>query len=240
MTPGPPRSTGAASWPASARRPRCRTTAGPPRGPRPAPAPGCRSGSARNRRAGSRSSPVGTGSPLNTLVQGAWALLLSRWSGEREVQLGTTVSGRPADLPGADTVTGLFITISARPGCGRRRGPLRRLAARGAGGAGRGPPARPPALNALHGLSRPPAGTPLFDSLVVFENYPVGDATAGAHGLALRDLDAREATNYPSPSSSRPVTGSPSNSATTRGTSTRPPPPPGRAAADTLHALVAS
>ncbi|MET7442668.1 condensation domain-containing protein, partial [Streptomyces sp. NPDC005568] len=47
---------------------------------------------------------------LNTLVQGAWALLLSRWSGEREVCFGTTVSGRPADLPGADTITGLFIT----------------------------------------------------------------------------------------------------------------------------------
>jgi NRPS condensation-like uncharacterized protein len=33
---------------------------------------------------------------LNTLVQGAWALLLSRYSGEEEVLFGATVSGRPA------------------------------------------------------------------------------------------------------------------------------------------------
>ncbi len=47
---------------------------------------------------------------LNTLIQGAWALLLARSGGERDVCFGTTVSGRPADLPGADTITGLFIT----------------------------------------------------------------------------------------------------------------------------------
>src|ERR1043165_626695 len=37
---------------------------------------------------------------LNTLVQGAWALLLSRYSGEQDVLFGATVSGRPADLAG--------------------------------------------------------------------------------------------------------------------------------------------
>ena len=35
---------------------------------------------------------------LNTLVQGAWALLLSRYSGEEDVVFGATVSGRPASL----------------------------------------------------------------------------------------------------------------------------------------------
>ncbi|MFJ4323024.1 non-ribosomal peptide synthase/polyketide synthase [Streptomyces tricolor] len=134
---------------------------------------------------------------LNTLVQGAWALLLSRWSGERQVCFGTTVSGRPADLPGADTVTGLFITtLPARAmvdGAAPCAAWLR--AVQEARAEDRRHDHLP--LNVLHGLSRLPADTPLFDSLVVFENYPVGDATAGAHGLALRDLDAREATNYP-------------------------------------------
>ncbi|MDO0924516.1 non-ribosomal peptide synthase/polyketide synthase [Streptomyces sp. TG1A-8] len=134
---------------------------------------------------------------LNTLVQGAWALLLSRWSGEREVCFGTTVSGRPADLPGADTITGLFITtlparipVDGGAGCAAW---LR--AVQDARAEDRRFDHVP--LNALHGLTELPAGTPLFDSLVVFENYPVGDATAGAHGLTLRELDAREATNYP-------------------------------------------
>ena len=46
---------------------------------------------------------------LNTLVQGAWAILLSRTSGERDVLFGVTVSGRPAELVGVETMVGLFI-----------------------------------------------------------------------------------------------------------------------------------
>lgn len=48
---------------------------------------------------------------LNTLVQGAWALLLSRYSGDADVVFGTTFSGRPLDLPGAETMIGLFINL---------------------------------------------------------------------------------------------------------------------------------
>ncbi|MEU9096724.1 non-ribosomal peptide synthase/polyketide synthase [Streptomyces sp. NPDC048361] len=134
---------------------------------------------------------------LNTLVQGAWALLLSRWSGTPDVCFGTTVSGRPADLPGADTITGLFITtLPARAhvdGAARCADWLRAL--QEARAEDRRFDHMP--LNELTGLTQLPPGAALFDSLVVFENYPVGDATAGAHGLTLRDLDAREATNYP-------------------------------------------
>ena len=36
---------------------------------------------------------------LNTIVQGAWAILLSRYSGEKDVVFGATVSGRPAEVP---------------------------------------------------------------------------------------------------------------------------------------------
>ncbi|MGW4875636.1 non-ribosomal peptide synthase/polyketide synthase [Streptomyces sp. NPDC004262] len=134
---------------------------------------------------------------LNTVAQGAWALLLARWSGEDQVCFGATVSGRPADLPGADTVTGLFIsTLPARIAvdtsatCGawlravqEARAEDRRF--------------EHMPLGELRGLTHLPPGTEMFDSLMVFENYPVGDATAGAHGLTVRDLDAREATNYP-------------------------------------------
>ncbi|MET9014321.1 non-ribosomal peptide synthase/polyketide synthase [Streptomyces olivaceoviridis] len=134
---------------------------------------------------------------LNTVVQGAWALLLARWSGEEEVCFGTTVSGRPADLPDADGITGLFITTlparTAVDGAAACADWLR--AVQEARAEDRRHDHLP--LNALHSFSELPPGTALFDSLVVFENYPVGDATAGAHGLALRDLDAREATNYP-------------------------------------------
>ncbi|MFF2119417.1 non-ribosomal peptide synthase/polyketide synthase [Kitasatospora sp. NPDC058184] len=134
---------------------------------------------------------------LNTVVQGAWALLLSRWSGERRVCFGTTVSGRPADLAGSDGIVGLFITtlparvaVDGRQPCADWLRTLQEEQAED-----RRFDHLP--LARMHGLSQVPPGTELFDSLVVFENYPVGDATAGAYGLLVRDLDAREATNYP-------------------------------------------
>src|SRR5215213_968322 len=46
---------------------------------------------------------------VNTLVQGAWAILLSRYSGEEEVVFGVSVSGRPAELAGVENMVGLFI-----------------------------------------------------------------------------------------------------------------------------------
>ncbi|MCB0064414.1 MAG: AMP-binding protein, partial [Caldilineaceae bacterium] len=45
----------------------------------------------------------------NTLFQGAWALLLSRYSGDEDVLFGTTVSGRPLTLDGVEEMVGLFI-----------------------------------------------------------------------------------------------------------------------------------
>ncbi|MEV3967397.1 non-ribosomal peptide synthase/polyketide synthase [Streptomyces sp. NPDC050698] len=134
---------------------------------------------------------------LNTLAQGAWALLLARAGGGREVCFGTTVSGRPADLAGADTITGLFITTLPARVTVDESTPctawLRELqAARAEDRRFDHVP-----LTDLHQWSELPPGTPLFDSLLVFENYPVGDATAGAHGVRVHGLDAREATNYP-------------------------------------------
>src|SRR4029077_10385731 len=46
---------------------------------------------------------------VNTVVQGAWSLLLSRLSGETDLVFGSTVSGRPAELEGVEEMVGLFI-----------------------------------------------------------------------------------------------------------------------------------
>jgi amino acid adenylation domain-containing protein len=52
---------------------------------------------------------------LNTLVQGAWALVLRCYSNEEDVVFGVTVTNRPAELPGIEEMTGLFInTLPAR------------------------------------------------------------------------------------------------------------------------------
>lgn len=52
---------------------------------------------------------------LATLMQGAWALLLSRYGGQGDVTFGTVLSARPADLPGAEEMIGLFLdTVPVR------------------------------------------------------------------------------------------------------------------------------
>ena len=45
---------------------------------------------------------------LNSLVQGAWAILLSRHSGERDIVFGAAVSGRSAPIRGIESMLGLF------------------------------------------------------------------------------------------------------------------------------------
>jgi len=46
---------------------------------------------------------------LNTLFQGAWALMLSRYSGQEDVLFGATNSGRPTTIAGIEHMAGLFI-----------------------------------------------------------------------------------------------------------------------------------
>jgi hypothetical protein len=46
---------------------------------------------------------------MNTIVMGAWTLLLSRHSGQRDVLFGVVMSGRPPDLVGVESMVGLFV-----------------------------------------------------------------------------------------------------------------------------------
>jgi hypothetical protein len=61
---------------------------------------------------------------LNAIVQGAWALLLSRYCSETDVVFGATVAGRPPELAGIESMLGAFInTVPIRAQCGSRRQP---------------------------------------------------------------------------------------------------------------------
>ncbi|MGH3784762.1 MAG: amino acid adenylation domain-containing protein, partial [Pseudonocardiaceae bacterium] len=136
------------------------------------------------------------GLTLNTIIQGAWALLLSRYSTQTDVCFGATVSGRPADLPGAEDITGIFInTLPVRVGIDHTTTVARWLQQVQVTQA----EARQfdfVSLAHLQTLSDIPGGTNLFDSIVIFENYPINNQAAVAHGLQLRDLAAMEITNY--------------------------------------------
>ncbi|WNF28008.1 amino acid adenylation domain-containing protein [Streptomyces sp. C11-1] len=49
------------------------------------------------------------GLTVNTVMQGAWAVLLGRLTGRRDVVFGAVNSGRPADLAGVESIVGSFL-----------------------------------------------------------------------------------------------------------------------------------
>jgi len=136
---------------------------------------------------------------LNILAQGAWALLLSRYTGEDDVVFGVTVAGRPAILPGVESMVGLFINTL----------PLRV----------RVPPHVPvlswlkdlqaqqsemqqyeySSLLDIQGWSEVPRGVPLFESIFVFENLPVGSTYQAADNTVefRDDRGIGSTTGYP-------------------------------------------
>lgn len=135
---------------------------------------------------------------LNTIVQGAWALLLSRYSGENEVLYGVTVSGRPVELPKAESMVGIFINtlplrvkldaeMSLLSWLGKLQRQLLEI---------RQYEYTP--LVEIQGWSEIPRGLPLFESIVVFENYPVDQALSDwRKNLEIENLSAVDHTNYP-------------------------------------------
>uniref|UniRef100_UPI000DDA7C18 non-ribosomal peptide synthase/polyketide synthase n=1 Tax=Streptomyces triticisoli TaxID=2182797 RepID=UPI000DDA7C18 len=137
------------------------------------------------------------GLTMNTLVQGAWALLLSRQAARDEVVFGTTVSGRPPELPGADAMTGLFIATLPTRVTVPRDGTLLTWLGRLQQEQSEDRRHDHVPLHRMRAFTELPERAVLFDSIVVFENYPVDDGLAAAHGLRLSGLDGIETTNYP-------------------------------------------
>lgn len=134
---------------------------------------------------------------LNTLVEGAWALLLGRYTQSRDVVFGVTVSGRPAELEGMESMVGLFInTLPARvqiPPQALCRDWLRDLQAWQA--KARAYEYTP--LLQVQKWSPVPAGRPLFEAVLVFENYFVGKVgPARKSSLTTRHLRTAEKMSY--------------------------------------------
>nr|BFE81282.1 hypothetical protein GCM10020093_038830 [Planobispora longispora] len=126
---------------------------------------------------------------LNTVVQAAFGLLLAQLTGRDDVVFGATVSGRPAELPGAERMVGLLINtvpVRVRLQPGEPVGDLlRRLRDEQA-----------ELLPHHHlGLTEIRRGG-LFDTLLVMENYPVDPRTA-IGDLRLTAADVADATHYP-------------------------------------------
>ncbi|MGW7574648.1 amino acid adenylation domain-containing protein [Streptomyces sp. NPDC054765] len=132
----------------------------------------------------------------NTLAQGAWALLLSRYAGEREVCFGSAVSGRPADLPGVESMIGLFINNLPVRATIRDDQPLLEWLADLQRSQVASRQHEYVSLAQIRGWAELPAGVDLFDSYVVFENYPYDGDMGAEQGVRIRDVRSLEPTSY--------------------------------------------
>ncbi|MEW9701478.1 amino acid adenylation domain-containing protein [Paenibacillus sp. SI8] len=135
---------------------------------------------------------------LNNVVQGAWALLLSRYSGEEDVVFGAVLSGRSGDLPGMESMVGLFInTLPMRVNIPQQSEMLTWLKDIQSCYMELQQYEYSPLVE-VQKWSEAPKDQPLFESVLVYENYPMDPLLQGS----LRDLKVEvarfsEQTNYP-------------------------------------------
>ncbi|HYB83604.1 MAG TPA: condensation domain-containing protein, partial [Mycobacterium sp.] len=132
---------------------------------------------------------------VNIVLQAAWAQLLMWLTGQRDVAFGIAVSGRPAEVAGAESTVGLLInTVPVRAhitAATTTADLLDQLQS-----------AHNDTLEhqhlALRDIHRATGHDQLFDTLFVYENYPVDTAALmGAHELAITEFTTRESTHYP-------------------------------------------
>ncbi|QJI45129.1 non-ribosomal peptide synthase/polyketide synthase [Pseudomonas sp. ADAK2] len=135
---------------------------------------------------------------LNTLVQGAWLVLLSRYSGQRCVAFGATVAGRPASLPASESILGLFINtlpvikdVRAEQAVGDWLRDLQDFNLE----------MREREYTPLSDVQRwaGRTGQSLFDSIIVFENHPIDQALREWRDDSLKFGETNSAglTNFP-------------------------------------------
>ncbi|WP_369184665.1 amino acid adenylation domain-containing protein [Streptomyces sp. Y1] len=136
------------------------------------------------------------GLTVNTVIQGAWGLLLSALTGREDVVFGAIVSGRPPEIPDVDTMVGLFINtlpvrVRLRAGdslasaLGRLQQEQTELLAY-----------QHVSLTDAQQLS---GHGELFDTTLVYQNYPVDPATERMEvgGVRFSGVDGRDGAHYP-------------------------------------------
>lgn len=140
----------------------------------------------------------GNGITVNTLMQMAWALVLSRSTDRDDVVFGVTVSGRPPELVGVETMIGLFInTVPLRV----RLDPDDFVGAQCLGVQSSAALLREHSylshaqLRALGGFGE------MFDTLLVYENFPTGGLAEGgeltARGATFRPAGLESVSHFP-------------------------------------------
>ncbi|OBK48731.1 hypothetical protein A5656_29400 [Mycobacterium gordonae] len=131
---------------------------------------------------------------VNIVLQGAWAQLLMWLTGSNDVVFGTTVSGRPSDMAGAEAMVGLLInTVPVRATADAATTTVELV--------DRLQRAQNDTLEhqhlALSEIHRIAGQNVLFDTLFVYQNYPLNAAAVlGSHDLRITEGSSRDVTHY--------------------------------------------
>ncbi|OBH96607.1 non-ribosomal peptide synthetase [Mycobacterium sp. E2733] len=138
------------------------------------------------------------GITVNTLMQMAWALVLSRLTDTHDVVFGVTVSGRPPELAGVETMIGLFINtvpLRVRLDPAASVGEQCRAVQRNAALLREHSHLGHAQLRALGGVGE------MFDTLLVYENFPMDGLTAGTElttaGATFRPSALQTLSHFP-------------------------------------------
>ncbi|MFE2431941.1 non-ribosomal peptide synthase/polyketide synthase [Streptomyces sp. NPDC059373] len=142
-----------------------------------------------------RETARGHGLTLNTVVQGAWGVLVGMLTGRSEVVFGAVVAGRPADLPGVEQMLGLFInTVPVRVSLDPYRTVAELLAELQVQQAG----LIPHQHLGLTEIQRLAGAGATFDTLLVYQNYPRNpDGPLQLSGLKIDGAASEDAAHYP-------------------------------------------
>ncbi|MGY4712885.1 amino acid adenylation domain-containing protein, partial [Mycolicibacterium sp. CBM1] len=132
---------------------------------------------------------------VSTVLQAAYARVLMSLTGRCDVAFGTTVSGRPDEVLGADSMVGLLInTVPVRARIWASTTTVE-LLTQLQNDHVRTLDHEHLALSEIH---RVLGQDHLFDTFFVYENYPIDAARlSGADGLAITDFSHHETNHYP-------------------------------------------
>ncbi|WP_306338920.1 condensation domain-containing protein, partial [Streptomyces sp. KL118A] len=137
------------------------------------------------------------GVTLSTLVQCAWGVLLGRMTGQDDVVFGAVVSGRSPEIPGVESMIGLFInTVPVRVRLDSEDTwadlAVRVQAEQGA--------LLPHQHLSLTDIQRTAGLGDAFDTVMAVENFPADRGTSAdrrASRLTAASTQGRDATHYP-------------------------------------------
>ena len=136
---------------------------------------------------------------LGALAELAWGIVLSRYSNQNDLILGTIVSRRPTDLPQIEKVIGLFINpVPIRLQIDKNQSALNHLKEihRKIQLSNQYSYL---SLNEIQMQTHIPKDLQLFYSLFIFENYPIEEALEDWSdvGFDIKNFYTHEKTNYP-------------------------------------------